>query len=322
MPDAVQAEDSVALKAKMSAMEAELQQMQVLVGEAMEQAQVGYRISNASRAEVETLNKKLESALEESQQLSVQRIEEKSVIQRYKSENLALDAELEKLKQALERARDDAQQLKAELTGAKIARTEIETELLFQKKVAGSANEEVAKQGAQLTASQQETRQELQRLKNELANAQADRMQIVVELGEQKKLAEEKSLEATNLNLELTEARKELSAAAVGVEGQRQMIEETREAARAREEALEKARRQVVELKDGLANANTNIRDLQAEFDGLAGAIEANVKQLIETATAQLRSDVSSVGVKLQTTVKEINDLSATSVEAKIPAEQ
>ena len=67
---AIAQEDEVArLKAQLSTMQNELDQMQNLVGEALKQAQSGYKATSASRVEINDLRQKLRSVTEDRQQL-------------------------------------------------------------------------------------------------------------------------------------------------------------------------------------------------------------------------------------------------------------
>ena len=129
-------------------------------------------------------------------------------------------------------------------------------------------------------------------------------------------------LEAQQLTAALADSKKAHTEIESELQEQQQAVERTHARAVAQEVDLATARRQIDELKNGLANANDSIKDLQAEFNAFDNSIESNVKLLFEATTQKFKSKVKSVGAKLGTAAKEINKLNASNIEVKNPTNE
>jgi chromosome segregation ATPase len=110
---------------------------------------------------------------------------------------------------------------------------------------------------------------------------------------------------------EVEEAR---AAAEAQLEQREQVAEASKaEAARLYEE-LKTARQQMSDLRFGLADAQSNLKDLESDFVTLGKSIEDRIEELFITATLQSADNISQLKNKLGATTDQIDQLSETVV--------
>jgi chromosome segregation ATPase len=113
-----------------------------------------------------------------------------------------------------------------------------------------------------------------------------------------------KEAEATGTDVETAraEAQKEIAQHQLAVEAS------NAEAARLRKQ-WEAARRQMGDLKSGLATAQSKLEDLESDFAALGKTIEEKMEELFITAALQSADNISQLREKLGATTDQIEKL-------------
>ncbi len=144
---------------------------------------------------------------------------------------------------------------------------------------------------------------EVERLSEELAKAQQEIGRLTAALNE----AETTSTEIDRARGE-AEARIEEQALVIGASNA--------EAARLSEE-LAAARQQMNEVKSGLADAQSTLKELDTDFDALSNVIVERIEQLFVAATLESTGDIGQLRAKLGATTEEIDKLGESIRDAK-----
>jgi len=159
------------------------------------------------------------------------------------------------------------------------------------REIIGQTEARIHQQSEAIAASNTEAT----RLGEELAEAQQEIERLTAALNE-----------AETTSTEIDKAR---AAAEARIEDQVLVIGASNaEAARLREE-LEVTRQQMNEVKSGLANAQSTLKELDTELDALSDAIVQEIEQIFVNATLVSAADIRQLRVNLRATTDQMDKL-------------